>query len=287
MKFIKSKFFILTLTAAILLTLIPTLLLAFGGTDLLRSVAGTVAQPFTYCASGVANAANGFVQIFTQYDDLKKENAELKEALKEYENKEYNEEILQERLDWIEGYLNVHNINTSLIKQEAKVISRQADSVSTMLTLDCGSIHGIKVGMPVITADGLLGYVDEVGPLYCKVSAITKPSRAQTQVYTDRNTGTAGYVTGTTELYAQGLCQMTVLESKENLQIGDRVYTAATAEHYRYSGIPIGTVSDITLDSTTGKKIATIKPHIDFEELTEIRDVMIICSEEQASRRSS
>ena len=78
MNFFKSRFFILCLVAAIVLTLIPTLIAAFGGTDLLRSALGTVAKPFTMCGSGIANAFNGFVEIFTQYDELK-EDAEDEE----------------------------------------------------------------------------------------------------------------------------------------------------------------------------------------------------------------
>ena len=73
MRFFKSKFFILCLVVAILLTLVPTVIAAFGGTDLLRSFLGTVAKPFTMCASGVANAFNGFVDTFTEFEALKAE----------------------------------------------------------------------------------------------------------------------------------------------------------------------------------------------------------------------
>ena len=88
MNFFKSRFFILCLVAAIVLTLIPTLIAAFGGTDLLRSALGTVAKPFTMCGSGIANAFNGFVEIFTQYDELKEENAALREELEALKEKE-------------------------------------------------------------------------------------------------------------------------------------------------------------------------------------------------------
>jgi NAD-dependent DNA ligase len=73
MKLLKSKAFIICLVTAIILTLIPTLIGAFGGMDLLRSFAGTVAKPFTYVGSKIAEAANGFVDVFTKYDELKEE----------------------------------------------------------------------------------------------------------------------------------------------------------------------------------------------------------------------
>ena len=77
MNFFRSRFFVICLVVAILLALVPTLIAAFGGTDMLRSVMGTVAKPFTMCGSGVANAFNGFIDVFTQYDELKAENEEL------------------------------------------------------------------------------------------------------------------------------------------------------------------------------------------------------------------
>ena len=74
MKFFKSKVFIICLCVAILLTLVPMLIAAFGGTDLLRSTLGTVAKPFNFMGSKVAQAFNGFVDVFTEYDELKAEN---------------------------------------------------------------------------------------------------------------------------------------------------------------------------------------------------------------------
>ena len=71
MNFLKSKAFIICLIAAIVLTLIPTLIAAFGGVDLLRSVAGTVAKPFSFAGTKIGEAFNGFIDVFTKYDELK------------------------------------------------------------------------------------------------------------------------------------------------------------------------------------------------------------------------
>ena len=84
MNFFKSKAFIICLVSAIVLTLIPTMLAAFGGIDLLRSFAGTIAKPFSFAGSKVADAFNGFVDVFAEYDNLKEENAKLKEANKRF-----------------------------------------------------------------------------------------------------------------------------------------------------------------------------------------------------------
>ena len=157
MNFFRSKFFIFCLIAAILLALVPTVIAAFGGTDMLRSALGTVAKPFTMCASGIANAFNGFVDVFTEYDELKAENEKLKEQIKEYEDREYNEELLKEQNEWLKSYINIHNANPSLQFADARVIAREAGNYSTVITFNKGSAHGIQKNMPVITENGLIG----------------------------------------------------------------------------------------------------------------------------------
>ena len=80
MSFFRSRLFVICLVVAIVLALIPTLIAAFGGTDLLRSVAGTVAKPFVAAGTGVANAFNGFVDVFANYDELKAERVAPRRA---------------------------------------------------------------------------------------------------------------------------------------------------------------------------------------------------------------
>jgi len=274
MGFFKSKIFIFSLIAAILLTLIPTTIAAFGGTDLLRAALGTLAKPFTMCASGIANAFNGFVNVFTQYDDLELENQRLKERLHELEDKEYNEKILAAQNAWLKDYLNLHDDHPELVLKDARVIAREAGNYTTVLTLNKGSISGIKKNMPVITDDGLLGYVSEIGLDWCKVSTIIEPS-SSIGVYTDIG-GVLGVVEGDVELRKEGLCRMAYIESDSNIQMGDRIYTAGTQNGIYPSGLLVGTVSSVDVDDTTGEMIATVTPAVSFNNLSSISGVMIV-----------
>ena len=159
MKFFKSKAFIICLVSAIALTLIPTLLAAFGGIDLLRSAAGTLAKPFTFTGSKVAEAFNGFIDVFTKYDELKQENEQLKQELEEYKNKEYEEDILREQNDWLKDYINFHTTNPSTKLTDAKIIARESGNHGTVITLNKGAVPSIKKNMPGITADGYLANI--------------------------------------------------------------------------------------------------------------------------------
>ena len=278
MNFFKSRFFILCLVAAIVLTLIPTLIAAFGGTDLLRSALGTVAKPFTMCGSGIANAFNGFVEIFTQYDELKEENAALREELEALKEKEYNEELLREQNAWLRDYINLRNEHPEFVFTDASVIAREAGNYSTVLTLNKGSAHGVKRNMPVLTSKGLLGYVSELGLDWCRVVTVIETS-SSVGVYTDR-TGVLGVVEGNAELRRDGLCKMTYI-SDTDLQIGDRVYTSGGQGSIYPTGLLIGIVSSIDIDAATGEMVAIISPAVDFSELESISDALILCGYEK------
>ena len=279
MNFFKSKAFIICMIAAIVLTLIPTLVAAFGGVDLLRSFAGTVAKPFSYTGTKIGEAFNGFIDVFTKYDELKAENEQLKEKLEIYKNKEYNDKLFSEQNDWLKDYINFHSSNPSFKITDAKIVSRESGNYSTVITLNKGSAHGIKKNMPVITADGLLGYVSEIAIDWCKVTTVIEANNS-IGVYSERGS-IQGVIKGDVSLREEGLCKMTLLNSTDGIQIGDRIYTSGGSTSIYPPNLFIGTVSDVNIDSNTGEVVATVTPENDFTNLSSISSVMIICGYEK------
>lgn len=280
MSFFRSRIFAICLVVAIILALVPTLIAAFGGTDLLRSVAGTVAKPFVTAGTSVANAFNGFVDVFAGYDELKAENEALRAELEELREKEYNEQLLREQNNWLKDYINLHNEHPSLLLTDAMVIAREAGNYSTVLTLNRGSAHGVKRNMPVLTGDGLLGRVSELGLDWCRVTTLIEPS-SSTGVYTDRD-GQLGVLEGDAELKQNGLCRMSYIGAEGNVGIGDRVYTAGGKDSLYPSDLLVGTVSSVDIDGVTGEMVAEITPAVDFNSLESVRQVMLICGFESA-----
>ena len=280
MKFFKSKVFIICLCIAIVLTVVPMLIAAFGGTDLLRSAAGTVAKPFTYVGSKVAQAFNGFIDVFTEYDELKAENESLKAQINEYEQKEYDDQILQSQNDWLKDYINFHASNPKFKITDAKIIARESGNYATVLTLNKGSVHGIKTNMPIITADGLLGYVSEVALDWCKVTTVIE-AKNSIGVYSSRQ-GAQGVLTGDVALREEGLCKITYLNSSPDLQIGDKIFTIGGESSIYPADLYIGEISDIAVDASTGNMVATVTPKVNFLDLTSLSNVMVICGYEGA-----
>lgn len=272
MKFLKSKFFIVCVIIAAVLVLVPAVLTALGQVDIVRSGLKTVAKPFEWCGSKIADAIDGFVSVFTEYDDLKKENQELRDALDSMENAAADNEVLKQENAWLKEYLDLHTKNPEFSLTDADIISHEAGNYSTVLTLNKGTVHGIKRNMPVITAAGVLGYVGEVGLDWCKVVSIIETS-SKVGVYTDR-TGVIGTVEGSLELRAEGKCLMSY-EADADIKVGDRVYTSGTGSIYP-GGLLIGKIVSIEADEATRRLMAVVEPSVDFSSLPTLGSVMVI-----------
>ena len=273
MKFYRSKFFISCLFIAILLVLIPSALSVFGYTDILRSGLKTASKPFEWLGSKSASAFSGFVSVFTEYDDLKKENEELRAELEMIENRDYENSVIKAENEWLKSYLNMKSKHPELVLTDALIVSRESGNYSTVLTLNRGSVHGIKRNCPVITADGVFGHVSEVGLDWCKVVSLVETA-SSVSAHTDRGQA-IGVVEGDSLLRGEGLCRMTYIDASSDIKIGDRVYTGGNGTIYP-ADLLIGTITSIEADEYTRTLVAYVSPAIDFSDINSTSRVMII-----------
>lgn len=272
MKFVKSKFFITCLTVAVALVLIPAILTAFGQTDIVRSGLQTVAKPFEWCGSKLASAFDGFVSVFSDYNTLLEENEELRAQIESMENEKADNEVLRAENSWLKGFLDIKNKNPDFELTDADIISYEAGNYSTVLTLNKGTVHGIKKNMPVITADGVVGYISEAGLDWCKVTSIIEAT-SKVGVYTDRS-GVIGTVEGDPLLRAEGKCVMSY-DAEADIKVGDRVYTSGTGSIYP-DGLLIGRIISVEADEATRRLVAVVETAVDFTEIEKLGSVMVV-----------
>ena len=104
MKFLKSKFFIITVAILLTVTLVTGILALLGFSGPIKLVLGTAAKPFSYAGTYIANAVNGFVEVFTDYNELKAENEALKAELDSLKDEKYNAEVIQKENEWLKEF---------------------------------------------------------------------------------------------------------------------------------------------------------------------------------------
>lgn len=273
MKFYRSKFFIICVCIAVALVLVPSALSVFGYTDVLRSAVKTVAHPFEWCGAKVANAVSGFVEVFTEYDELRAENEELRAELEELKNNEHDKSVIEAENAWLKDYLDVKTRHPSMVLSDAMIISRESGNYATVLTLNRGTAHGIKRNMPIITEDGVFGYVSEVGLDWCKAVSLVETA-SSLGAYTDRG-GAVGVVEGDATLRESGICKMTYIDAAADIKVGDLVYTGGGGKIYP-EGLLIGKVTSVEADEYTRTLVAYIEPAVDFSDINETSKVMIM-----------
>ncbi len=267
MRFYKSKPFIIMLTVAIALVAVPAVLSIMGITAPIKNVAATVATPFQWCAEKISGAARGFVAYFTEFDDLQKENESLRAELNEIRDALHRAELAEEENAFLRDFLDLPQTESNLSLLDAQIIARGAGNAEKVYTLNRGSIHGVTVDMPVITADGLVGSVSEVGINWCRVTSILEINASAGAV--DERSGAVGLCEGTYELRQSGLCRLAYLPEGSDIAIGDRIVTSGYGSVYP-QGLVIGTVTEIRSDDYARQKIALIEPAVDFARLSRV-----------------
>lgn len=276
MKLFQNKFFIICLCVALVLTVVPSTFALMGYGRLSKNIVGTLTYPFRWCFSALADGVEGWGMYFQSIDTLSEKNRALQEENQALQDRLDRAELLEGENERLREYLDVKNAHPSFEMLEGTVISHSAGNYMTTFTINRGSAHGVEVNMPVITADGLVGKVTEVGLNWCMVSTVIEYSMEASisfGVYLPR-TGVVGVTVGDYSMRYEGVCRMQYLEKGnsndieigEDIKVGDLVYTNGQGTYP--VDLLVGTVTQVGIDASTGMKVATVKPTANIEDLT-------------------
>lgn len=263
---------ILTLASVI----VPSILNAMGLESYVRQGINTLMIPAQKLFRAGTDAIEGFTSYFTKFDSLKEENKALREELQELKNEIYHAGELENMNDWLFSYLELKRQHTDFKFESAKITGESGNYI-TVYTLDAGSRKGIKTGMPVVTSDGIVGFVTEVGTSWCKAVSLIEASTS-TGALVER-TGEIGLVTGDFNLASDGLCKLIYLDSDSDIKEGDRILTSGYGGVYP-KGLVIGYVSAVEADPYSRTITAYIKPAV---ALDSVSSVMIVTEYDEYS----
>ena len=275
-KVFKNRFFITMLVIAIILTVAAMALSIAGQGNMVSDIVNIILYPFQTFTNVLKDSFSGFAAYFTEFNNLKKENAELKEQLALLENKLYEAVDFKEKYEELLAYHNIKQANIEYDRQPATVIARGSGSFMSILTINQGTLHEIEQDMAVISPDGIVGYISETSFATSKVVLFTRAS-VSISAYINR-TGITGVVEGDFELEKkEGLCKLIMLPKDADLRIGDRIISSGYGGIFP-EGLVIGDVVEIVPDGASHTMIGYIKPAVD---LSTVRSVMVIRNSER------
>lgn len=267
LKLIKSRFFIISLAVALLLSIVPGVLCAMGQGSYIRSALVTVATPFRWAFTKVGEGLSGFSMYFRTLEELRDENEALRAELEGYKNLVYDAELIGEENEFLSEFLGIKEEHIDFLFEDATVVGRESTNYRTVYTLSKGTLHGIEVNMPIITEEGLVGHITEVGATWSKAVLITETASA-VGGYIERS-GVLGVVEGTYELRTEGICRMVYIEPDSDIRVGDKVLSSGMGGVYP-RGILIGRISEISVDENTRTLTALIEPSADLDSISKL-----------------
>jgi rod shape-determining protein MreC len=165
---------LLVLTSIILVTLD---LQGSSATKSLRSIFGTVFRPVESVARVVTRPATNAWYGITHYNDVTAENELLREKIAQQEGAAVAAAAsvrLSQELLALNGLPTLAGINSV----SAQVIGDSPSNFVQSVEIDQGTESGIKVGMPVLNAAGLVGKITQVFANRAVVMLITDPQYA-------------------------------------------------------------------------------------------------------------
>lgn len=268
MKLFKNKFFLICLCVAVVLSALATTFSLMGYHALVRDAIGTVTYPFRWIGNKIADAGEGFTAYFGSVKALRKQNEQLVEENRQLKERNEDANLLEQENERLRAYLNMRAKHPQMKLEEATVVGREANNYTSVYLLNRGTIHGVKVSMPVITADGIVGVVSEVGLSWCKVETILETNSAVGAIVPERNA--VGIVSGDYTLKGTGLCKLSYVDpANAELQVKDVVYSNGTGSIYP-ADLRIGTVEQVIYDAPSRSVAAYIRPAVDFSDLTHV-----------------
>ncbi len=243
-----------------------------GFATLPETLAGIFVTPFQSLTTSVSNSVSDFfgglggsAALREELEQLKAENAQLREQLVDYDE-------LKQTNDWYSEILGLHEENPEYTFASGRVIGRDPADFYGNFTISAGENAGVAVNDPVVATDGsLVGVVEEVGLTYAKVRSILDPSvKVASQV---SRTGDTAYTAGSTvDLARENSLRMTTLERSSGAAVGDYAVTSGIGGVYP-SGLLIGTITDIS-SATDGM---TLNAQIElFADIYNLKQVMVI-----------
>lgn len=266
--FLKSKPLLVTIVAVVLLIVLIIISAGSKSANIGENGAGTIFTPVQGFAVRVSNGIAGFFRNLFNTTDADVENARLKSELASHNRTVLDlDEALKENAR-LRELLNYSGSFGNYDYVTAKVVGKSTGIWFQVFTINAGRNKGIDVDMPVISADGLVGVVTEVGANWCKVTSIIDPDMAvPVMIERTRDGCMVRGVLDTTAKEKQ-LELYYLPADRTDLMPGDVIMTSGIGGIYP-KGIRIGNVKEVMTSTGSGVN-AIVTPAADFLHLEEV-----------------
>lgn len=238
-----------------------------GKTNVVDRALLQTSAPIQYAATQLALGVSSIVQEYVYLIEVKRDNDRLRDENARLREMAFKLSAQSEENHRLRKMLTLRDqlAGTTL---SAQVIGKEVRSYFRVirLRLDRGERDRMKPGMPVLTADGLVGQVRRTFGRYSDVLLVADKTSAIDVVV--QRTGARGMLkgTGSEEHYA---CRLEYLSREDDVQEGDLVVTSGLGQRFPAS-ILVGRIHKVTKKESGLYQEAEVTPAVNFSRLEEV-----------------
>lgn len=222
------------------------------------TIVSPLLRPVSRVSGSIEDVWDGYIQLV----DTHRENMRLREDVRN---------LNQRVLDGNEARLANQRLERLLdMKQTVKaptiaatVIGEDVTSWFRTLIVNLGSSSGIREGMAVISADGIVGQTIKVSATTSRVLLLTDHSSGISA--TIQRSRARGVVKGKGEM----LCTLEFTTREEDVKVGDMVITSGIGGIFP-KGLPIGEVTMVKRGEYGIFQTVSIRPAVNLPHLEEV-----------------
>ena len=188
---------------------------------------------------------------------------ELRQRQVSLERRVTEAEALEVENAGLRALLGLRQRQPALRMLSAQVIAAVGSPMVRAIRIDVGLGDGVRRGMPVVTAAGVVGRVQRVGFNSSEVLLILD-AKVSLEVMVPRSAA-RGRLAGRGHQDGPPL-QVRRLLRTDDVELGDAVVTSGLADVYP-PNIPVGTVTGVAMDEGGHERIADVTPSVQFDRL--------------------
>jgi len=259
--------------AALVLAALALLTISFrsptsGALHDVQSAGAAALRPFEVAAQRVARPFRDVYGYFSGLAHAKSENAKLRKELREARavaNTNLADAQRATELEKLLGFIQGPQYPKDYRAVSTTVLSYPAGAFAQQVTIAAGATSGVRMNAPVMTGDGLIGRVTNVGHDTAQVTLLTDPDNNVPA--RDAANGVSGVIR-----HAQGdTLVLDRVPKEQSVKKGDLIVTKGTVDRrypsiYPY-GLPIGRVLSVGTSDIATFLTVTVEPFARFDSL--------------------
>ncbi len=266
--FFKSGTFIAICIVAVLLLGMTIMDAASNGhLSMLENLAGTLVTPVQKFCTTVIRSGGNLIKAYTEYEALEEENDKLKNQLASSAQLIRDAEGYAKENESLKAMLGIAKEHADFEFASCQVVGSDQNGYAHTLTLSKGSADGLREKDLVMTAEGVVGYISELGLTWSKVTTVLDSSCEIGAIVT--RTRDVGVLDWDYALAADGLLKLAYLDTAVELQSGDTVETSGVGGVFP-KGVLLGRVRELHTESHGISQYAILEPAVDVHKVSTV-----------------